>query len=65
MLIKKILCDRCGAEVENEAHPPRLIKQSWKIAERVTVANGYRNAETIHFCDECSKHFEEFLNNER
>lgn len=65
MLIKKILCNRCGAEVKGEEHPPQLVKQSWKNSGKCTVANGYRNDEKIHFCDECSKHFEEFMKNER
>lgn len=64
MIIKKILCDRCGAEIEGE-HPPKLVRQEWVISNRVTVANGYRNTDKIHFCDNCSKHFEEFMNYER
>lgn len=65
MIIKKVLCDRCGDEIEGGEHPPRLVKQDWVISEKVAVANGYRNAEKIHFCDNCSKHFEEFMNYER
>ena len=65
MIIKNVLCDRCGAEIENEEHPPRLVKQTWVKAEKVTVANGYRNADKIHFCETCSKAFGEFMNYER
>lgn len=65
MFIKKILCDRCGAEIEGEAHPPLLVKRSWVKSEKITVSNGYRDTEKIHLCAECSKSFEEFMNFER
>lgn len=65
MVINKIICDRCGGEIKGEAHPPRLVKQTWVKPDRVTVPSGYRNAEKIHLCDDCSKSFWEFMNNER
>lgn len=64
MIIKKVLCDRCGAEIEGE-HPPRFIKQTFVVSEKPYVANAYRNGDKIHFCEECSKSFEEFMNYER
>lgn len=64
MIIKKVLCDRCGDEIE-EAHPPRLAKQTWVKSEKATVANGYRKADNIHLCENCLKAFEEFMNFER
>lgn len=65
MIVNKVICDRCGDEVNGGTHPPRLVKQTWVKSEKVTVANGYRNADTIHLCEECSKHFEEFMHYER
>jgi hypothetical protein len=65
MVIKKILCDRCGGEIEGDAHPPRLLVQSYHISEKVCVQSAYRGNKKIHFCDVCQKHFEEFMKNER
>lgn len=65
MIINKVICDRCGDEIEGDAHPPRLVKQTWVKSEKVTVVNSYRNAEKIHLCETCSKAFKEFMNYER
>lgn len=65
MVINKIICDRCGCEIEGGAHQPRLVKQAWVKPDRVTVPSGYRNSGTIHLCDDCQKAFEEFMNHER
>ena len=64
MIVKKIICDRCGDEIE-EVHPPRFIKQSFEVSTKPYKVDGYRNGEKIHFCENCSKHFEEFMKYER
>lgn len=60
MIIKQIVCNRCGDEIEG-AYPPQLVKQTWVKSEKVTIANGYRNTDKIHLCEKCSKAFEEFM----
>lgn len=65
MIINKVICDRCGCEIEGGAHPPRIVKQTYKSSTRATDPSGYRNADKIHLCEDCAKHFEEFMNNER
>lgn len=65
MVIKKILCDRCGAEIEGEAHPPRIIKQEYFKSEKVCVQSAYKQVKKIHLCENCEKHFKEFMNYER
>ena len=65
MIISKIVCNRCGNEIRGEAHPPLIVKRSWVVSEKATVSSGYRDKEKIHLCENCTKQFEEFLNNER
>lgn len=35
MVINKIICDRCGAEIK-EDHPERIMIQTYQKSERVT-----------------------------
>lgn len=65
MIIKKILCDRCGAEIEGENHPPRIVMQTYVESNKIAVQSAYRTDAKIHFCDDCSKSFKEFMNYER
>lgn len=65
MIVNKIICDRCGGEIEGDAHPPRVLLQSYHISEKVCVQSAYKNEEKIHLCDGCKSAFEEFMNNER
>lgn len=65
MVIKKILCDRCGAEIEGETHPPRIVMQTYVVSTRIAVQSAYKTDAKIHFCDDCSKSFKEFMNYER
>lgn len=65
MIIKTILCNRCGAEINGDPHPPMITKRAWKKSEKCTVSSGYRDTEKIHLCEGCTTNFEEFLKNER
>jgi hypothetical protein len=65
MIVKQILCDRCGAEIAGNDHPPRLVRQLYKKTTRALDPSSYRNEAKIHFCEACTKHFEEFMKNER
>lgn len=65
MIINKVICDRCGADVEGDAHPPRVLVQSYHISEKVCVQSAYKTCEKIHFCEDCQKAFKEFMNYER
>ena len=65
MIVNKIICDRCGAEIEGDAHPPRIIMQEYFISEKVCVQSAYKQVKKIHFCGKCEKHFGEFMNYER
>lgn len=49
MVINKIMCDRCMAEIK-ENKPDRLIKQTYHRSERATQPSGYRQKEVIHLC---------------
>lgn len=60
MIINKIMCDRCGAEIK-EDHPDRLVIQNYLRTERATKPSGYRNKEVIHLCGACMMQFEKFM----
>lgn len=65
MVIKKTLCDRCGAEILNDEHPPRLVQQTYVKSEKVCVQSAYKTEGKIHFCEDCQKAFKEFMSYER
>lgn len=65
MIINKIICDRCGGEIEGDAHPPRILTQSYHISEKVCVQSAYKTEKKIHLCDGCNFKFEEFMENVR
>lgn len=65
MIINKIICDRCGVEIKGDAHPPRVLVQSYVVSTRATDPSKYKNDEKLNFCKECLKDFKGFLKNER
>lgn len=69
MIVKIVLCNRCGKEVTEE-HPDR-ISVAKQYYDEVTDGWGgrkmlskYKVVKNIHFCTECNKAFEAFLRNE-
>ena len=65
MTIKKTICDRCGAEIENDEHPPRIVTQTYFKSDRLCVQSAYKTDKKIHLCNGCNEHFKEFMNYER
>lgn len=68
MIVRVVMCDRCGNEI-TEAHPDRIsIHQQY--CEEVTdgwggrkVLSKYKVAKNIHLCTECTRLFKAFLDN--
>ncbi len=58
MLIKQILCDKCGRKIADDKAHPRLVIQKYKHENLVTSPRGWRNDRTINLCEE---HFAEFM----
>ena len=68
MIIRTVLCNRCGKEVTEE-HPDRISvsKQHYKEVinykgDRKLVSK-YKAESPIHFCTECNRLFKAFLDN--
>jgi hypothetical protein len=61
MIVREIICDRCGAKIEDEAHPPLLVTRTWKKSDKITVQSGYRDDAKIHFCKSCNDAFISFM----
>lgn len=57
MVIKQILCDKCGRKIADDKQHPRLVIQKYKHENLVTSPKGWRNDRTINLCEE---HFTEF-----
>ena len=62
MIVKEIVCDRCGAKIEGE-HPPRIVIEEYKTDVPCTQLKGYKNIKKIHLCPTCDYIFQDFLNN--
>lgn len=60
MIINKIVCDRCGAEIK-ESRPDRLIIQTYHQSDRATKPSAYKPKKTIHLCGACMMQFEKFI----
>ena len=58
MVIKQILCDKCGRKIADDKAHPRLVIQKYKHENLVTSPRGWRNDRTINLCEE---HFTEFM----
>ena len=58
MVIKQILCDKCGRKIADDKQHPRLVIQKYKHENLVTSPRGWRNDRTINLCE---KHFAEFM----
>ena len=58
MVIKQILCDKCGRKIADDKAHPRLVIQKYKHENLVTSPRGWRNARMINLCEE---HFTEFM----
>ena len=58
MVIKQILCDKCGGKIADDKAHPRLVIQKYKHENLVTSPRGWRNDRTINLCEE---HFTEFM----
>lgn len=65
MIISKIICDRCRGDIVGDAHPPRVLVQTYVVSTKAVDPSKYKTDAKINFCDDCLKHFEEFLKNER
>lgn len=61
MTVTKIICDRCGAEIEDK-HPDRLsVERYCEIDYR---HNGYKSTKKMTFCEKCQSDFEKFMKGE-
>lgn len=64
MIVKEIICDRCGGKIEDKK-PARIQIQEYDYTESKSYgryAKGYRTAKQIHLCDTCNYCFGEFMN---
>lgn len=67
MIKREVICDRCG-KVIAAPHPDRITVSQQHYEEytdcfgRKHKKSTYKTAKTLHFCDECNKEFEAFLN---
>ena len=64
MKIEKIICDRCGATIE-EQHPDKV--QLVKMQERrhaysnQVIGHSYKTVRTCHLCKKCRLEFDKFM----
>lgn len=63
MIVKEIICDRCGEKIE-EQHPRRISIEEYSTKESSSYgryAIGYKSASKIHLCQKCDDAFNRFL----
>ena len=63
MIIKEIICDRCGAKIEGEK-PARIQLQEYDYTESKSYgryAKGYRTTHTAHLCMKCGNDLDRFM----
>ena len=66
MTIKKIICDRCGSDI-NEEHPIRYNREEYKEHANPFGAKvmSYKRTKIINLCKHCQKDFTEFMKAQR
>lgn len=68
MIIRTVLCNRCGEEVTEE-HPDRISVAKQHYEEVINykgdrkVVSKYKTESPIHLCTECNRLFKAFLDN--
>lgn len=63
MIVKEIICDRCGAKIEQQ-HPRRICIEEYSTQESHSYgryAIGYKSAQKFHLCPKCDDAFNRFL----
>ena len=63
MIVKEIICDRCGAKIKEE-HPVRINIEEYSTAASVSYGvkcKGYRSSRKMHLCKKCDDAFIRFI----
>lgn len=63
MIVKEIICDRCGAKIEDQ-HPQRINIEEYQTKESEHYGRygiGYKSARKFHFCPKCNDDFDRFM----
>lgn len=57
MIVSKIICDRCGAEIKQD-HPDRFERLAYK---KNNYTSTYKSVKKYHLCPKCWGDLEFFL----
>lgn len=62
MLIKKVICDKCNAEIGAHSDKITLFQYFENITQYGRTVRGYKAAKTLHLCKDCKMQLYEFMN---